>query len=335
MPPIRLAFIGAGIFARDAHLPSLQALGDTFELAAIYSHRLETAALLRDHLPHPVDVTGDLDALLARDDIDAVDVLLPIHIIPDAVMRALRAGKHVISEKPAAPDLATGRQLLAHYARHPGPVWMVAENWRYEPAFVQAAALVREGAIGRPLLCHWAIHTNMTPHNKYYATAWRRSGAFPGGFLLDGGVHHVAGLRLVLGEIASVSAALTQHRPDLPPADTLSATLTFDSGVVGSYAVTYASDAPWPPALRIVGERGALAMPRDHLELTQDEHTRRIPLPPHQSVQDELAAFAAAIRDGTPHRNPPEQGVQDVAVVEAMLKAAESGRRVTVARVVD
>ncbi|NDJ77766.1 MAG: Gfo/Idh/MocA family oxidoreductase [Chloroflexi bacterium] len=339
---IRLAFIGAGIFARDAHLPSVLALGDTFEIAAVYNHRLDSAAPLLEKLPPSVaasDITDDLAGLLARDDIEAVNVLLPIDVMPGVVEQALRAGKHVISEKPIAPDVATGRRLLDIYtkhndAEHSPQVWMVAENWRYEAALLHAAEIIQRGDIGAPLLCHWAMHTGMMPDNKYYHTGWRRSGTWPGGFLLDGGVHHVAGLRLVLGEIAAVSAMTTQHRPDLPPADTLVAILEFECGVTGTYCVTYATDAPWPPALRIVGEQGALALPRQGLEITRNGHTQHITLPAHQSVQAELAAFAAAIRTGARHRNSPQQALQDVAVIEAMLRSAESGQRLAPERFV-
>jgi len=95
--------------------------------------------------------------------------------------------------------------------------------------------LVRAGAIGGSLLASWMLPISVKPDNKYYHTAWRRSGTFPGGFLLDGGVHHAAILRQVVGEIASISAEVKQLRVDLPPADTLSASLAFANGAVGSY----------------------------------------------------------------------------------------------------
>ena len=78
----------------------------------------------------------------------------------------------------------------------PQPVWMVAENWRYEEAFERAAALVHDGAIGQVLTVHFTYFVNMRPGNKYYASTWRRSGQFQGGFLLDGGVHFVAAMRM-------------------------------------------------------------------------------------------------------------------------------------------
>jgi predicted dehydrogenase len=127
--------------------------------------------------------------MLARPDVEAVNVILPIEPLPEAVEKSLAAGKHVISEKPIAPDVATGRRLIQFARAYPKQVWMVAENDRYEPAFQQAGDLIRAGAIGKPLMASWSLPMSMQPDNKFYHTPWRRSGTFPGGFLLDGGVH--------------------------------------------------------------------------------------------------------------------------------------------------
>jgi predicted dehydrogenase len=259
-----------------------------------------------------------------------VDILLPIDVMPAVIEQALHSGKHVVSEKPIAPDVATGRRLMQAQR---GQVWMVAENWRYEDAFQQGARIVGGGEIGRLLLCHWAHYVLMTPDNKYYATPWRRSGSFPGGFLLDGGVHQVATLRMLLGEIREVSAFTAQMRDDLPPADTLSAALQFDSGLIGAYSVTYNTAAPWPPALHIVGERGAVRVHRGELQVTRNGATTNLPVTAGKGVEWELAAFAAAVRQGSAHANSPEQALQDVAVVEALLRSAETGLAVQPERI--
>lgn len=231
---IRLALIGAGIFARDVHVPALHGLDDTFEVVAVYSRSQANAVTLASQLPGQIEATSDLPALLARDDIEAVDIILPIEVMPSVVERALRSGKHVISEKPIASTVVTGRRLLDLYRQNSGQIWAVGENWRYEEAFERAAAIIHGGEIGRPLLCHWVVYNPIHPDNKYYATPWRRSGDFPGGFLLDVGVHHIAVLRWLLGEISQVSAVTRQIRADLPPADVLSATLQFESGLTAS-----------------------------------------------------------------------------------------------------
>ncbi len=333
--PIRIGIIGAGLFAREAHVPVLKELHDRFEVVAVCSRTPESAAQLAALFDHPVAQEPDIAALLARPDIDAVDIILPIGLQPEAVEQSLAAGKHVISEKPVAPTVAVGRRLLDMYAGHLGRVWMVAENYRYEEAFVRAGEIVRGGAIGRVLLADWAIYINMTPDNRYYHTAWRRDRSFPGGFLMDGGVHHMAGLRMVLGEVSAVTAMLVQQRDDLPPADTLSAALRFESGALASYCVTYAGGSPWYGPLQIVGEKGALRLLRDGmLELTTGGETETIPVASFGGVRGEFSAFADAIQHGAPHRNAPVEAVQDVALIEALLHAGESGTQVKPERVV-
>lgn len=337
MTPIRIAILGSGLFVRDAHLPALHTLPDAFEPVAIYSRNAETAQALAASLPGKVEVYTDLAALLARTDIEAVDVVLPINDQPSAVTAALQAGKHVISEKPVAPDVRTGRQLLhtaSELTAHSGKIWSVAENWRYEPAYHAAAEAISQGVIGQPLQLNWATSSAVTPQNKYYHTAWRRDNTFPGGFLLDGGVHNIAVMRVVLGEIESVSAFVTQVRPDLPPADTLSATFRFDSGAFGTWTVSFAAGLPWETPMQILGTSGALRISNRQLEVFSGD-----PAQPHSqpfainNVEAELADFARVIH-GAPLHNTPEQALQDVAVIEAMLESARTGCTVQPERII-
>ncbi|NDJ62999.1 MAG: Gfo/Idh/MocA family oxidoreductase [Chloroflexi bacterium] len=331
--PIRIALAGAGVFARDAHLPALTALADRFTIAAVYSRTQASAERLAAQLADPVTIYTDFAALLAHDNLDAVDILLPIEQLPAAVEAALAAGKHVVSEKPIAPDLASGRRLLEIATRHPDQVWMVAENWRYETAFLRAAEIIRSGTLGNLAACHWAVYIPLTPDNKYYQTPWRRTGTFPGGFILDGGVHQIAALRLVLGEITAVSAQTQLMRPDLPPADTLAAVLEFERGIIGSLTMTFAAGAPWAAPLHIVGLNGAFQVDRGELMLTTPDGTQHETLPDSRSVDAELRDFADAITRGQPHRNTPAAALQDVAVIEALLQSAATGQRVTVERI--
>lgn len=335
--PIRLALLGTGLFVRDAHIPALTALRDQFEIVAIYTRDAssDSAAEAARLVPGEPAITDDLEGLLARDDIEAVDVVWPIQRLPEGVERALNAGKHVLSEKPVAPSVAAGRRLLDVYAAHPGQVWMVAENWRYEAAYRRAAQMIAEGAIGRMLTVDWIAHNDMTPQNQYYSTPWRRDNTFMGGYLLDGGVHQIAALRLVAGEVVAVTAQAAQHRPDLPPADTISAALAFENGAIGTYSVTYAAGSPWPGSLRVVGDKAALRVDHQGIEITgADGQTERIDFDGRSGIESQMIAFAAAVRRGEPHANTPAEAVQDVAVIEAMLRSAETGQRVTPERVV-
>jgi predicted dehydrogenase len=328
--PIRLGFIGAGIISRTAYAPELNLpqLRDRFTVVAICSRTEESARDLAGLFPNAPDITTDEAALLARQDLEAVAVVLPIPLLPGSVERALGAGKHVISEKPVAADAATGRRLIERWrANHSGQVWMVAENWRYEEAFLRAAEIIRRGDIGRPLMAHWAMYSAMLPGNKWYGTPWRRKGDVPGGFLLDGGVHQVAALRLILGEVKSVSATVVQHREDLPPSDTVVAVLCFIDGAVGAFARTYAVEAHWHRGLHIAGGRGALRVDRGEIELTVRDSPRQVlTTKRNNGGPDQLRAFAEAIRASAPHRNTPQEALRDVAVIEAMFRASAEGR---------
>lgn len=338
--PIRIAILGAGIFARNVHAPTLLELSDRYEIVAVYNRRRESARPLAHQLAEALGeeprIYDDLNSLLARDDLDAVDIVQPIAVMPDTVRRALAAGKHVISEKPAAPDVATGRQLLADAAPYmdAGQVWMVAENWRYESAYVEAKNVVANLISHRPMVFHWARYSDF-PNNVYYQTEWRRNESYPGGLVLDGGVHFVAALRHILGPITEVRASAAALNPNIPPVDTVSATLTFANGTVGTLIMCWAHGMPWEEPLNISSEMGALRVEFGRLELATGGATNTQELPHRDGVRREFEAFADAIQHGTPHRNSPAEAVQDVAVIEALLRAAETGQPVQPARIVE
>ncbi len=331
---VRLALIGAGTSARKAHVPALAALHERFQVVAVCSRTRSSAEELAALLPEPVALYTEIPDLLARDDLDAVDIVLPIPVMPQVVAQALEAGKHVISEKPIAPTVAEGRRLIAIHHRHPDRVWMVAENVRYEASYLWAGRRLRDGAIGVPWAVDFAVQWPVAPDSPYHRTLWRRSGGFPGGFLLDGGVHHVAALRLVVGEIRGVMAQVASHRPDLPPADTLAAVLHFANGAIGTYTVTYgAGSSLHDNAIHVVGSRGALRVTARRLRMVADDPSQteeRTFEPQPYSVQRELEAFADAIQQGRAIRNTPEEALQDLAVVEAMLASAREGTRHTI-----
>ena len=322
--PVRIALIGAGAFVRKAHAPSLLELGDAVQIAAVHSRTQASAETVAESIPYDVDIYTDIGMLLADDSVEAVDIVLPIPMLPEVVFQALAAGKHVFSEKPIAQTVAEGQALIAACRPFGDRVWMVGENWRYEEAFQAAARALQAGRIGQPLFCDLSLQLPIKA--DYMGSTWRNSGELPGGYLLDGGVHHAAGLRVLLGEIESVCALTTAHREDLPPADTMSAALRFSSGVVGSYLITYAAgSALGTDAVHIGGSEGSLRVSRGELVIERDGESERQAFNVVISVREELAAFVAAVRDGTPHRNSPQEALQDLAVVEAMLESAQTG----------
>ncbi|KAI8818035.1 uncharacterized protein EV422DRAFT_203584 [Fimicolochytrium jonesii] len=233
--PIPIALLGAGIFARQSHLPTLLRRPDLFRLVAIYSRSHSSAQTLHaavpSSYPHPtpalycdttsddddnasVKSSGDLTALLNRTDITAVAICLPVRVQLDVALQALKSGKSVLSEKPIAPTSDSARGAILQYEAHKStvsrpPVWQIAENWRCESAIAHAADLIATQGAGKVRTFALQVFVETREDNQYVRTGWRtgnETAVLPGGFILDGGVHWIALLRGVLagGDVGGV-----------------------------------------------------------------------------------------------------------------------------------
>lgn len=143
------------------------------------SHEFSDAAAaalgLTPAIYHDGDPAMNLDALLARADITAVIVVLPITLQPSIILKALAAGKHVLSEKPVAPDVAGGISLISTYNEkyRKNLVWRIAENYEAEPGFRKAGELIATGKIGKVNFFRAVVMNYIDVDNKWYKTPWR------------------------------------------------------------------------------------------------------------------------------------------------------------------
>ncbi|KAF8607265.1 oxidoreductase family protein [Ceratobasidium sp. AG-I] len=243
--PVGIAMLGAGIFAKDAHLPALAALGsEKVVLKAVYSRSKSSASTLAEFAKERLGAAeaipvysddgsqeGGLDTLLSRSDIQAVIVVLPLTQQPEIVIRALAAGKNVLSEKPVAKDVKTGLSLIEKWEKEfkpKGLIWRVAENFEVEPGLVEAARKIKAGAVGTVRSFNYSIINTTDKSSKWYNTPWRTVPDYQGGFLLDGGVHHAAALRVILPfslGTSTVSGIASLTRDYLKPHDTIQAVI--------------------------------------------------------------------------------------------------------------
>ncbi|CAM4017793.1 Gfo/Idh/MocA family protein [Corallococcus exiguus] len=339
--PIPLLLLGAG-FSRGAHVPALRGLSGAFRIAGVFSRTRAKAEAVAGELPGPVEVFTELDRALEMPGIEAVDVALPILPASDAIAAALGRGLHVFSEKPIAESVERARALLTLQAPRPDQVWYVAENFRFWETAWRVRELIASGEIGTPLLCHYPtlVPIKSTP---WFQTQWRREPGYAGGFLLDGGVHDIAALRLMLGEVSHVSAFVRGVDPALPPADTLAASLQFESGLVANYSVSYALEpvrlTPWSvvKALlsgaerpvrdrfgrkHIVGTHGSIFFMHDRVELVRGLKRTVFKVRSADMMVRQFEDFHAGVRAGQPIRNSPREALHDLAVIEALLTSA-------------
>jgi len=324
-----VAILGGGIFAREEHLPAVQD-AKPLTLKAVYSRSLKSAQSLATDTAH-VDLYSDdsgsgksLDDLLARSDIHAVIIALPIKNQPEYVRKALLAGKHVLSEKPVAENVKEAKELIKWYKSEISPkkvTWSVAENFRYLNSYLHAAE--ERQKLGKVLSFKLVMNTLVEAGGKYYETEWRKVPTHQGGFLLDGGVHFTAGLRLLLGPdspLVSITGYSAQIQEHLPPVDTVNAAGKLKNGNTGTLSISFGTTlnaSEWTVAC----EKGVVTVSGGKVTVgseTKEVKDERSGVPP------EVRAWGEALAAGKVNeRQIPEEALADLELIEAMLRSGE------------
>ncbi|WGJ14321.1 FAD-binding protein [Methylocapsa sp. D3K7] len=333
--PPRLALVGCGEFAVSVHLPALRKLekAGLVELVALCSRSQESLARASEtYQAQGLKKYTSLESVLGDPEIDIVDLVLPIPAVPEAVRASLRAGKHVISEKPCAPTVAQCLDLLSDYALlERRPLWAVAENWRFKNTTLLAEQLIKNSHIGLPETVNFSLITYVGPRNF----GWREPPDYPGGHILDWGVHFIALLRRIAGEIDSVSAVVSQRRAHLPPADGVTSVISFARGAEGSFQLSFAAPETGPSvaALTVIGSEGSLEVDfhRNRILLRNSQGERQIDVDDsfNGGVERLLTDCLGVIRHGSPLHSSPSEALRDLAVIEAMIESSRSGRPIS------
>ncbi|MFS7916069.1 putative glucose-fructose oxidoreductase [Helianthus anomalus] len=338
--PPQIAIIGAGIFVKSQYLPRLAEISDLVTLKAIWS-RSENSAREAGEIARKVFGNveckwGDdgFDEIVSDPDIVGVIVAIAGQIQVDMSLKLLKAGKHVLQAISEAETALSSYNSFYNNNSPAQKIWAVAENYRFEPAFVESRKLVSE--IGDMMSVQVLIEGSMNSSNPYFSSSWRRN--FTGGFILDMGVHYIAGLRMLVGcEVASVSATTSHVDTTLPPPDTISSLFQLENGCSGVFVMLVSSKSPkiiW----RVVGLNGTVQVERGNKDgqhgyvvtlFTANKETKST-FYPFSGVTEELKAFLSDIsRASLQNGNKIEaearltyiEGAQDVAVLDAMLES--------------
>ncbi|MEL0126342.1 MAG: Gfo/Idh/MocA family oxidoreductase [Actinomycetota bacterium] len=237
----------------------------------------------------------DWRAVIARDDIDIIDVCTPGSSHEEIAVAALNAGKHVICEKPLANTVAEAERMAAAAQASSGKS-MVAFNYRRVPALAYARELVRQGRLGRIFHVR-AVYLQDWIIDPEFPLVWRLVKEEAGsGALGDLGAHIVDAAQFVTGsQITNVSGELRtfiDERPLVGETHLLEATKSaergkvtvddaalflanFDNGAVGTFEATrFASGRKNGMAIEVNGEKASLRFEFESMnELWVHDHT--------------------------------------------------------------
>ncbi len=319
MKPVKLAIIGCGLAARNIHWPALEKLKDKFEIVCVCNHTEQKAkdfAKLLGGVRHCTDYRQ----MLEDTDIEAVDIAVPIHLNYQVVKDSLAAGKHVIVEKPLAANMEQAKQMLKFPDQYQ-TVMMVAENLRYRPSTTKLKGYIDSGVIGKPYALFWDVFYRLTNENPYMQTQWRLDHKYPGGILLDGGVHLIAAIRTLVGDITELSSQAKSINPYIGSLDSLSMLFTTAQGVCGVCNMYNSAIGEVKNRLRILGDKGTLILTNNIIEIQTLKNNSKEEIQNDTGITEEFEDFINAIRKKSLVSSSFCQGYKDM---EAIIAAVEN-----------
>ena len=274
------------------------------------------------------------DRIRDNPDVDVVYVVLPVSMHAEYTIRAAKAGKHVLSEKPMAVSSAECQAMIAA-CRAANRKLMIGYRCHFEPHNLHAMRLAREGALGRN---RFVQSEHGFPIGD--PTQWRldkeRSG---GGSMMDIGIYSIQALRYIAGE-EPVSVSATEFTDRTDPRfreveDRVAWSFQFPSGMVGQGFSSYSSGHNH---IRLVGDKGWLDMepatPYDGHRMRLGQvygPARDVTPPPGPAVNQfvgQLDHMAECVLTGREPIVPGEEGLRDIRLIEAIYQSAREGRTV-------
>lgn len=334
---LRFGLVGCGRVA-PRHAESLAELPGA-ALVAVADVRESRAQ--RFARQYGADPYTDYRLLLARADIDVINICTPSGLHAAMAIEAMQAGKHVIVEKPMALSL-TDADAMIRVAHETGRKLCVVLQNRYNPPMQDLRRVVDSGRLGRLLLGNATVRWYRP--QEYYEDEWHGTLAMDGGALMNQSIHHIDALQWLMGAPASVHAytATLAHRMEAE--DVGVAVIHFRNGGLGTVegsTVTYPENLEGSVA--VFGQHGSAKVGGTALNCKvlwkvagELEHERELltrdQMDPvsvygtsHRAV---IADMIEAVRDDREPTTNGSEARKSLALVLAMYESARTGQPV-------
>jgi len=243
---LRWLVVGIGDIATKRVIPAIQEERRS-SLAALVTRQPEKAS------PYNVEPFADLEEALQQGNFEAVYIATPVFLHATQTIQALRAGKHVLCEKPMGMNFSEARNMTEtaeQCGRHLG----IAYYRRLYPKVRRALELIRQGKIGQPLMAFATCHSDMPDSNRSWLLDPKCAG---GGPLYDIASHRIDLLNHFFGEPQDVRACLSNTVHSIAVEDSATVLIKYANGV---HAIV---DVRWNSRIsrdefRIVGAQGEI-----------------------------------------------------------------------------
>jgi predicted dehydrogenase len=278
---------------------------------------------------HGIALKKSLDEVVGTAEVEGVILATPHAFHEQQALQVLAAGKHLFCEKPLTLTVAGAEKIVAA-AQKIGSVVGVGHERRYEPAFEELQRIVDAGEIGRLLL----LEANIS-HDRFRAidhTNWRLSGTHaPAGMMTAVGVHQTDLFVRLAGPIAEVRARTASVVFEPPAEDFVGVDIVFKSQARAS--ITSLSATPFYSRVTVFGEKGWVEIVSEAnvdvdlpTIMTRSDGAKRTTTSydPAETVRKNFEAWVDGVEGRKPYRFTPDQLVENVRILESVVKSARA-----------
>ncbi len=325
MQPIGWGVIGCGRVAEHRVVPAIRRTSGA-RMAAFCSRNATRAADFARRFEAP-GAYDSIDSFLNDDRVHAVYVATPNDQHADQVITCLKAGKHVLTDKPMALSISQCEDMRAAASRA-GRILGVCHQQRFHPAHADCFRLIKAGALGRLTILRAEMGFLFRP-----ADAWRlRPNHAGGGPGMDLAPHAVDILLKAAGPAKSVVGRVANVRFDFEVEDFFHAQIDFESGAVGLVEMTYCSHS-YGGRLEICGDEGSFVA--DGSLMAAERYRSALMSGPSRTPSEAKEGehrdcFGAAIEDFcgaiSAGREPTVSSMDGLEVMRVVLGAYESAK---------
>lgn len=345
-PPLGFAIVGTGMIAAY----HAQAIAQTpgAKLVGVVSRSAEKGAAFAAKYNIPV-LAATVEEMVARPDVQVVNVTTPSGSHLEPALVAIVAGKHVIIEKPLEITPARVDLINATADEHRVKVVSIFQG-RFGTGAQTVKAALDAGRLGRLVLASAYVKWHRTA--DYYKSAWKGTWNLDGGgALMNQAIHGVDLLQWFAGLPVEVTGRITRRvHTGIQADDTTVATLLFPDGALGTIEASTALWPGWSRRIEICGEHGSICLEDDFIAKWEfatpepgDEAIRHATrdnalgsgagVPSGISIAGHLRQIGdlvAAVRENRPPAIDGREGRKAVALVHAIYESAKTGRPVKV-----
>jgi predicted dehydrogenase len=322
---IRYGIVGLGDISQEALMPAVQHTGNSKITALVTGDPQKARALAERYETGNVYAYEEFAKLLTSGEVDAVYIATPNWRHAEFAIPALQAGIHVLLEKPMEVDSEKCREII-NAQRSSGAKLMIAYRLHFEPATLALIDLVRSGKLGRLRFFSSSFAQNVRPDNH------RAQSGTAAGPVFDMGPYPINAARnLFEAEPVEVAAVGVRHADaELGNFDhTVAVTMRFPEDRLAQFIVSYAGNSI--DSYTVVGTDGSAVVSPGftygnaleyELKIGADKKTESFK--PTDQFGGELKYFSDCILSGKDPEPDGEEGLLDVRVIEAIVRALET-----------